>query len=96
MSEVRAFVEMGLRHLLRDRSALFFMLALPVVIIVIIGSTFGTDPQVRVGAVGGDGEPTTRSTNCDEPSADSRSRPASRSPTTSTPTSPPGAPPRSP
>lgn len=57
MNQVRAFVVMVLRHLLRDRSSLFFMLALPVAIIVIIGSTFGTDPGLRVGVVDAGGGP---------------------------------------
>lgn len=51
MSSLRAFVAMVLRHLARDRSALFFMLVLPVAIIVIIGSTFGGQTRVRVGVV---------------------------------------------
>jgi len=55
MSAVRAFVSMVLRHLARDRSALFFMLVLPVAIIVIIGSTFGGQTRVRVGVVVEDG-----------------------------------------
>jgi ABC-2 type transport system permease protein len=48
---VWAFVALQFRSLAHDRSALFFMVALPVVIIVVIGSTFGGAQQVPVGLV---------------------------------------------
>lgn len=46
-----AFSGVVLRQLVRDRAALFFMLALPVAIIVIIGTTFGGQGRIRVGVV---------------------------------------------
>ena len=46
-----AFGAVVLRQLAGDRTALFFMLALPVAIIVIIGSTFGGQSRLRVGLV---------------------------------------------
>lgn len=46
-----------LRRTARDRTALFFALALPVVIIVIIGSTFGTEDDLEVGVLDNDGSP---------------------------------------
>jgi ABC-2 type transport system permease protein len=51
-----AFSAVVLRQLGRDRTALFFMLALPVAIIVIIGSTFGGQSRLRVGLVGAEGQ----------------------------------------
>jgi ABC-2 type transport system permease protein len=47
----RLFVAVVLRQLLRDRTALFFMLVLPVVVIVIIGVTFGSAGGVEIGVV---------------------------------------------
>lgn len=48
---LRAFVVVVLRGLVRDRTALFFMLVLPVAIIVIIGATFGGVQHLDVGVV---------------------------------------------
>ncbi len=48
---VRGFVGVVLRQLVRDRTALFFMLILPVLVIVIIGITFGGTANVDIGVV---------------------------------------------
>lgn len=45
------FVSVVLRRLLRDRTALFFMAVLPVIVIVIIGVTFGSAGGVEIGVV---------------------------------------------
>jgi ABC-2 type transport system permease protein len=55
---VRAVAAIALNELRRaatDRAALFFMLALPVIIIVIIGSTFGGTESIDIGALDRDG-----------------------------------------
>lgn len=52
-----AFTAVVFRGIVRDRTALFFILVLPVIIIVIIGTTFGGQPQVAVGIVGGERSP---------------------------------------
>jgi ABC-2 type transport system permease protein len=44
----------------RDRTAMFFVVLLPVVIIVVIGSTFGGDESVAVGVVDRDGTGSSR------------------------------------
>jgi ABC-2 type transport system permease protein len=44
-----AFTDIVWRMLLRDPTALFFMLVLPVAIIVIIGATFGGEDRARIG-----------------------------------------------
>jgi ABC-2 type transport system permease protein len=46
-----AFTEIVGRTLLRDRTALFFMLILPVAVIVIIGTTFGGQGRTEIGLV---------------------------------------------
>jgi ABC-2 type transport system permease protein len=46
-----AFTVVVLRSLLRDRQALFFMLVMPVVVIVIIGVTFGGQGAIELGLV---------------------------------------------
>ena len=46
-----AFVAALFRSLSRDRTALFFMLALPVIVMVIIGAAFGGPERIRVGVV---------------------------------------------
>ena len=54
MSRLRvlvAFVAVLFRSLSRDRSALFFMLALPVIVMVIIGAAFGGPERIQVGVV---------------------------------------------
>ena len=48
---LRGFVTVVLRGLARDRTALFFMLVLPVAIIVIIGATFGGVQRLDIGVV---------------------------------------------
>lgn len=64
MSRLRAataFTFVVLRQMVQDRTALFFTVALPIAIIVIIGSTFGGQSRIRVGlVVDGDGEIATR------------------------------------
>ncbi|MCL4291784.1 MAG: ABC transporter permease [Acidimicrobiia bacterium] len=60
MSRLRltlAFTGVVLRRLAHDRSALFFMLVLPVGVIVIVGSTFGGTQQVNIGVVDRSGGP---------------------------------------
>ena len=47
----------SLRRVVRDRTALFFMVLLPVVVILVIGATVGNTTEFRVGVVGaGTGE----------------------------------------
>lgn len=48
---VLAFSAVVLRSFVRDREALFFMLLMPVAVIVIIGATFGGQGRIRVGVV---------------------------------------------
>jgi ABC-2 type transport system permease protein len=63
MTRIRAagaFTSVVLRQLARDRTALFFMLALPVAIIVIIGTTFGGQGRLRIGLVTSPGQVATR------------------------------------
>jgi ABC-2 type transport system permease protein len=48
---LRGFVAVVLRGLIRDRTALFFMVVLPVAIIVIIGATFGGVQRLDVGVL---------------------------------------------
>ena len=48
---VLAMAGVSVRRLLRDRRALFFMLVLPVVVIVVVGATVGGFNQFRVGLV---------------------------------------------
>jgi len=47
-----AFTAAVLRTLLRDKQALFFMLVLPVVVIVVIGTTFGGQGRIELGVTG--------------------------------------------
>lgn len=54
-SAVRAFVAVVLTQQSRDRSSFFFMLILPLAIIVIIGSTFGGARDLEIAVVGSDG-----------------------------------------
>ncbi|MGD9703442.1 MAG: ABC transporter permease [Acidimicrobiia bacterium] len=49
-----AFTDVVLRSLLRDRQALFFMLVMPVIVIVIVGTTFGGAGTIDVGVVNTD------------------------------------------
>lgn len=51
VTSTRGFVGVVLRQLVRDKTALFFMLVLPVLVIVIIGITFGGTPSIDVGVV---------------------------------------------
>ncbi len=54
MSRVRAasaFTFVILRQMVQDRTALFFTVALPIAIIVIIGTSFGGQSRIRVGLV---------------------------------------------
>lgn len=58
MSRVRAasaFTFVILRQMVQDRTALFFTVALPIAIIVIIGTSFGGQSRIRVGLVIEDG-----------------------------------------
>jgi ABC-2 type transport system permease protein len=48
---MRGFVSVVLRGVVRDRTALFFMIVLPVAIIVIIGATFGGVQRLDIGVV---------------------------------------------
>lgn len=52
---VRRFVVVTFRQIVVDRTALFFMIVLPVAVIVIIGATFGVTSSLEVGMVGADG-----------------------------------------
>ncbi len=49
---IRRFVAVVMRQLLADRTALFFFVVLPIVVIVVIGSTFGSGGSMRFGIVG--------------------------------------------
>lgn len=64
MSRIRAaaaFTFVVLRQMVQDRTALFFTVALPIAIIVIIGTTFGGQSRIRVGLVEeGSGDVVTR------------------------------------
>ncbi len=54
MSRIRAasaFTFVILRQMVQDRTALFFTVALPIAIIVIIGTSFGGQSRIRVGLV---------------------------------------------
>ncbi len=51
LRSMTAFTAVVLRQATRDRSALFFMVVLPVAIIIIIGSTFGGAQRISVGLV---------------------------------------------
>ena len=54
MSRVRAataYTFVVLRQMVQDRTALFFTVALPIAIIVIIGTSFGGQSRIRVGLV---------------------------------------------
>lgn len=51
---VLAFTAVELRRLLRDRTALFFMVLLPTVIILVIGATVGGAGDLRIGIVATD------------------------------------------
>ena len=50
----------GIRSVVRDRVALFFIVALPVVIILIIGSTFGSMESFQLGVLDRDGTAASR------------------------------------
>ena len=53
VTSCRRFTRVVLRQLAADRGALFFFLVLPVVVIVVIGSTFGaTGGSLQIGVVG--------------------------------------------
>lgn len=53
---VGAFVAALFRSLGRDRTALFFMVVLPIIVIVVVGTAFGGPSRIEVGAVlDGDG-----------------------------------------
>ena len=51
----RRFVVVSFRQIVADRSTLFFMIVLPVAVIVIIGATFGVTSSLEIGVVGGRG-----------------------------------------
>lgn len=53
LASARGFVAVVMRQLGRDRTALFFMLVLPIVVIVIIGLTFGSAGGIDVGILDG-------------------------------------------
>jgi ABC-2 type transport system permease protein len=50
----RRFVVVSFRQIVADRSTLFFMIVLPVAVIVIIGATFGVADRFEIGIVGAD------------------------------------------
>lgn len=51
---MRAFAAVVVRAVLRDRTALIFVVVLPVLVIVIIGITFGSGDEVDIGVVRAD------------------------------------------
>jgi ABC-2 type transport system permease protein len=54
-----AVTAVSLRRLLRDRTALFFLVILPIVIILVIGATVNNAGELRIGVVAGDPGPLT-------------------------------------
>jgi ABC-2 type transport system permease protein len=52
-----AVTAVSLRRLLRDRTALFFLVVLPIVIILVIGATVNNAGELRIGVVAGDPGP---------------------------------------
>lgn len=56
---VQAFTAVVLRQLLRDRTALIFIVALPVAIMIIIGTTFGGQQRLDLGVVAPEGSAVT-------------------------------------
>lgn len=54
-----AIAQVDLTRLLRDRSNLFFVFGLPLLLVILIGSQFGADQSTRLGVVAGDDPPTT-------------------------------------
>ncbi|MEZ5218411.1 MAG: ABC transporter permease [Ilumatobacteraceae bacterium] len=61
MSRVRAvyaFVAAVMKSLVRDRTSMFFMAVLPVVVIVVIGTTYGGTSTIRLGIVAPPGSTT--------------------------------------
>ena len=54
-----AITAVSLRRLLRDRTALFFLVLLPLVVILVIGATVNNASTLRVGVVAGDPGPLT-------------------------------------
>jgi ABC-2 type transport system permease protein len=57
---IAAIAGNGVRRTVRDKVALFFIVALPVVIILIIGSTFGTMDSLQLGVLDRDGTDASR------------------------------------
>jgi ABC-2 type transport system permease protein len=58
LAVIRAICRDDLRHLTRDRTALVIMLVLPVMVMVVVGATFGSIPdKVPVGFIDHDGSP---------------------------------------
>ena len=54
---IGAFVSVLVHSLTRDRTALFFMIALPVIVIVVVGAAFGGSTRVELGVVALDTDP---------------------------------------
>jgi ABC-2 type transport system permease protein len=51
VNAVHAQVRADLRRLTRDRTALFFLILLPVLVILVVGATFGGSDHLRLGVV---------------------------------------------
>jgi ABC-2 type transport system permease protein len=51
VTSIRRFVRVVLRQLVGDRTAMFFLVVLPVVVITVIGITFGTAGELPIGVV---------------------------------------------
>lgn len=51
LATARAFTVVVFQHLVKDRAALFLMIVLPVIVIVVIGVTFGGESRVALGYV---------------------------------------------
>ena len=64
-ASVRHFVRVVLLQIVGDRTTLFFILVLPVVVIVVIGATFGSSASIEIGIVRPDGSGSTADTTAD-------------------------------
>jgi ABC-2 type transport system permease protein len=58
--KVLAISAMSTRRLLRDRSSLFFLLVFPLLLVLVLGTVFGTGAQLLVGVTGTEDDPLAR------------------------------------
>ena len=57
MTAALALAAAELRRVVRDRTALFFMVLLPIIVILLVGATVSGSTRIRVGVVGGGSGP---------------------------------------